>query len=478
MDCKIRAHRGAAAELCLRFGFLLVPVRTYVGIMRSLICIWTVCAVVIGCAAPGPDSAGDVRQDIAEISVSANVVDFAVHVILDVDGETKELTFQPTAATATGSLFVTPGTRTVVARAFLNDELIAASNPVIVEAQALVTTHVALRLIDVSAPQPRFGPIFDSIVFPTAVQAGVNAAFSATAVSPGNDPITYRWSSSCPDSTFGTTDTPTTTWFKPAVGSCQVTIVAVSRGISTSASFTIEVFPAGQADGAFDVTAVIVFNPQVFLTLDGLACGTDSSVGGGSCSSTIGLPSTSTFFMTVDDWRLSTPGTLDLSDSCGGEVRIVATTSTSIEGVWSPPASGGLCFLTGRAINGDGGVATVVAAVVTHPGTPGTSSVPQIDARVSVGNGPCRFQNSAGSEPTQCGTAQSIFFAEVEPTVDWGTGDPGTVRIAADCGGPPSTRVPYEWMPRGASGDRCTVTVRATSLQGVEGIAQAQFMFR
>jgi hypothetical protein len=446
--------------------------------MRSLICVLTVCTVALGCTASEPDSAGDVRQDIAEISVSANAIDSTLHVIMDVDGETKELTLQSATDTYTGSLFVTPGTKTVVARAFFNDELIAASNPVTVEVQSLVTTHIALRLIDVSAPQPVFGPIFDSIVFPTAVQAGDNATFSAAAVSPGNDPITYHWSSSCADSTFVTADAPTTAWFKPTVGSCPVTIVAVSRGIATSASFTIQVFPAGQADGALEVTAVVVFNPQVFLSLDSLGCGADSGLPGRSCTSTIGLPSTSTFFMSVDDWRLSTPGTLDLSDSCGGEVRVVATTLTSIEGLWSPPASGGLCFLTGRAINGDGGVATVIVAVLTHPGTPDTSTVPQIDATLFVGNGPCRFQNTADGEPTQCGTEESIFSAEVQPTVDWGTGDPGTVRIAADCGGQPSTRIPYDWAPRGTSGDRCTVTVRATSRQGVEGIARAQFTLR
>src|SRR4051812_15611654 len=210
--------------------------------MRSFYCGLAVCAVVAGCAPSASDPVGNVKQEVAEISVSTSFVDNTVHVVLDVDGETQELAFRSGTDTYAGSMFVEPGTRTVVARAFFNDELIAASNPVVVDVQPLVTTHLALRMIDVRAPQPVFGPIFDSIVFPTAVQAGVNATFAATAVSPSNDPITYLWSSSCADSTFSATDTSTTSWSAPTVGSCRITVVAVSRNISVSASFNVAVF--------------------------------------------------------------------------------------------------------------------------------------------------------------------------------------------------------------------------------------------
>jgi hypothetical protein len=154
---------------------------------------------------------------------------------------------------------------------------------------------------------------------------------------------------------------------------------------------------------------------------------------------------------------------------------IDATTPTSIEGRWFPPPSGGLCFLTGHATNGDGGVATVTAAVLTHPGTQGTSTVPQIDARLFTSNGLCQFHNTEGAEPTACLSAGRFGNASLQPTVDWGTGDPGTVRVTADCGHPSNSGFDYRWEVLGSSGGRCTVTVRATSLQGVQGVAQAQF---
>lgn len=46
-------------------------------------------------------------------------------------------------------------------------------------------------------------------------------------------------------------------------------------------------------------------------------------------------------------------------------------------GTWLPPVAGGVCFLTARAVNGDGVAATATAAVLVHPGTAPTVGPPQ-----------------------------------------------------------------------------------------------------
>ena len=58
-----------------------------------------------------------------------------------------------------------------------------------------------LRILDTTDQTSMFGPIFDSLAFPTSVQAGEPGTFALSVVAPGGDQVLYAWSSDCAEST-------------------------------------------------------------------------------------------------------------------------------------------------------------------------------------------------------------------------------------------------------------------------------------
>lgn len=444
--------------------------------MRVWIYGLIVSASAVGCATAGEEPTTTDRQGIAELRVDAAplLASGITRVTVDGAGQSSDLVQNPATGTFDGTVFLPAGTQRLVASAFSDDVLVAQSRPTQVAVQAGIVTRIEIRILDLT-PQgpPLYGPIFDSLSFPTTTQAGASVTFSISVVAPAGDPVTYAWSSSCPDATFSAPGAATTSWSKAAQGACTITAVGTSNGIPVVQSFVIAVFPAGSGSGAVDVSGVLVTAPALGIFLPGAGCNVFAG-GNASCPLMLASPATTSYEAEVFNWGSSTPGTLEVSDNCGGRFGTASRNPGDVSGSWLPPVGGGLCILTMRAVNGDGLASTLSAAILTRSGTPATAQPPQLF--VSFDNG-CAFQSSA--TPTDCGSLQAGGERLVFGNVFWADGLPGSVTIADDCAGAQPDAIgaffSATWSVPTTPGRACTTTVRATNLQGASTELAARY---
>jgi hypothetical protein len=280
------------------------------------------------------------------------------------------------------------------------------------------------------------------------------------------------------DATFTAPSAPTTGWSKAAQGTCTITVTATSNGFTIAQSFGIVVFPAGANFGAVGVSTTFITAPSVVLFMNTIRCGVGLFTDG-SCPGTIASPTASDYRVSVFNWGGSTPGTFDVSDSCGGRFGTSSREIDGVSGFWLPPVGGGLCFLTAHAVNGDGLATTVTAAVLTHPGTAATARPPQPFVVFQEFNFGCTFGSSAS--PTDCGPFQTGSQLSLNGQVSWDDGHPGSVTITDDCVGPrPDASdagffFSASWLAPDMPGATCTTTVRATNLEGVSTEVAARY---
>jgi len=342
-----------------------------------------VSALATGCGtAPMQPRAAD-HQGMAEFRVDAgpSLAVNLTRVTVEAAGQSQDLAANA-GGVFTGAMLLPTGMQTLVARAFSGDTQVGASQPTTVAVTAGIVTRVMLRILDTTDTRPIFGPIFDSLVFPTSVEAGSSGTFTISVVAPAHDPVTYSWTSSCADSVFSAPDAATTSWSRPAPGGCEIDVVATSNGFTVAQSFDIVVFPSGANSGAVDINGVFVAAPILELDLESLHC--DVSPGtNASCASTLASPVSTIYKAVVFSWGVSTPGTIEVSDDCRGRVTRDQTSPDLVGGTWLPPVRGGLCTVTARAVNGDGVAGTISAAVLTRPGAVPTTQ-PTGRAPISV----------------------------------------------------------------------------------------------
>ncbi|HET7500348.1 MAG TPA: hypothetical protein VFK02_05070 [Kofleriaceae bacterium] len=453
------------------------------GHMRASIQILILAVLAVGCTTNQSEAIDTDMQGIAEVHVAASPLLAAniTRLTVEAAGLTQELVLNPFAGTFDGTVFLPTGPQTLVARAFAGETLVGQSQPVAVEVQPGVVVRVICRILDLTAsPPPVFGPILDSLTFPTTTEVGASPAFSISVIAPAGDPVTYAWSSDCADATFSPPDAATTTFSKAAPGPCDVAVLATSNGFSVFQTFVIVVFPAGAGTGAVTATAAFVNRPAMVLNLPGLGCGVGSSVFGlsnSSCASSIASPQATDVFLSVlSAWGGSTPGTVELSDDCGGRFGTSSHGATGVSGSWLPPVNAGLCKLTARAVSGDGLVETVTAAVLVRAGTPATSQPPQIFGNVESG---CSLGDP--SSPPACGSIAAGAERSVVLSISWADGLPGSVVLSDDCAGvqrePSSAFFSFNpYLVAGQPGQTCTVRVRATSLQGASTEQALQYV--
>jgi hypothetical protein len=438
--------------------------------------------VIAGCTtSPAPATS----HGVAEVHVNAAPAILAdlTRFTVEAAGQIQDLVLDPASGTLDASLFLPAGMTTVVARAFVGDTLAGASAETAVDIEAGAVTRVTLRIIDQRVDEPLFGPILDSLVVPTTTTVGAQAAFAISAVAPAGDPITYAWSSDCADSTFSAPDAASTRWSSSSAESCRVTVVATSNEIALTESFLIVVFAAGTQSGALDADGEFIAQPQIGLELFGsVSCANENGFRiNASCPDSLTSPTTTNYMINVFNWGLSAPGTLELTDDCGGGISALSgEPGFTVQGEWLPPAAGGICQVTARAVNADGGVATATVAVLTHPGEVVTSMPPQISGQ--VGN-ECFF-SSTSPTPTRCpaqrvGTDTFFFLGGL----NWVDGTPGTVVVTDTCGRGRTVVLVDEsfarsWTLSGTPGATCTVTVEATSLEGATTQTSVQFLLQ
>jgi hypothetical protein len=225
---------------------------------------------------------------------------------------------------------------------------------------------------------------------------------------------------------------------------------------------------------------VFVAAPALGFTLGSLGCGVFRH-SNSSCSQTIASPSTSTFTLNTSSWGLSTPGSLELSDDCGGRFGVSFRNSDEIQGMWLPPTAGGLCLITGRAVNGDGAVGTTTIAVLVRGGTPPAPLVPQINAVLISQDIFCNFSNfNDQSSPRNCDGEFAGSSVSAIASANYLDGILGALEIEDDCGGGRTQAADPRsmsrlWTVAGPPGATCTVSVRATSWQGDRSVAVGRF---
>jgi hypothetical protein len=417
-----------------------------------------------------PDAQGTAELQIDASPLLAANVD---HVTVDVAGQTTDLGFNDHTGTFDGTLLVPVGMQTFVAHAFAGQMLVGQSAPTPATIQAGAITRVMIRILDVTSDSPPvYGPILDSLSFPTTATAGAPASFAVSVVAPAGDPITYAWTSDCPDSTFASPTAAATTWTKATAGSCTIQIVASSNGFSVGQSFVIIVFPAGSNAGAASVSAAFIRHPEMQFSLFNFGCVSNSSPGlSASCATTIASPSNAHYLLNVFDWGGSTPGPFAVSVDCGGLIGTDQLSSSIVGGPWVPPLGGGLCFFTGTATNGDGLTATVHMAVLSHAGT----ALPPADPPDVIGTlSNDRIGCSAAEDmPTECPPFAVGAAIRAGASVNWFDGLVGGVTVTDSCAGPqaivnasPGFHNTAPWTVSGRPGQACTTTITATNLEG------------
>jgi hypothetical protein len=226
-----------------------------------------------------------------------------------------------------------------------------------------------------------------------------------------------------------------------------------------------------------EVNGVFVAAPELHIELAGVGCSVFPGRSG-SCPMTIASPGTTAYAVSALSWGLSDPGTLEVSDNCGGQFASFGRVNNSLSGVWLPPVAGGICILTAHAVNGDALAASLSAAVVVHPGAPQPLAPPPAIV-VALNN--CVFSSSDPVSPADCGA----FFAgsAVNAFGDYGFGNgfPGSAILTDDCGGgvfAPSFlgfSLFLGWTLPQTPGTTCTIRLQVTNFQGTSSEAVAHY---
>lgn len=444
--------------------------------MKSGVSHLMIAIFIAGCAASHHDRLAADDQGLVEVRVDAASLQVASITRVTVEavaaGLSQDLARDPVSGSFGGTLILPAGRQSLVARAFSNDVLVGQSQPVDVDVQPGGVTRAMVRILDLTMePPPVFGPIFDSLTYPTTAQAGASVTLAVSVIAPAGDPVTYSWTSDCPDSTFGSPAAAATTWSKPTQGSCTLTVTATSNGFTIAQSFMIVVFPSGANSGAVNVDGVFVTQPTLALILFGGSCRVVAG-SNASCVETIASPITTMYQAGVISWGASPPGTLEVFDSCGGRFGVSQRPPDGLLGSWLPPIAGGLCIVTVRAVNGDGLTGTMSAAVLTRAGTAPMTQPP----RVAVAQ--LRGCPLTPAMPLDCGPIAAGTQLTLNANMDWTDGQPGSVTVTDSCAGalPAPDNAFFlndTWTVPDEPGTICTTTVQATNLQGVSAIPVA-----
>jgi hypothetical protein len=440
-----------------------------------LLCVSLAAAAGAGCVTTEDPTA--LAQGRAELRVDPRLLRADItHVTVEDGADSHELVRDPQTGTFSGTLVLAAGSHDLVARARAGATEVGVSPPTAVVVEAGVVTRVQLRILDTSGDAAtKFGPIFESLVHPTTTEVGQAASFAITVIAPTASPVTYDWSSDCADSTFATPTAAATTWTRPSPGACTINVTAFSNGFSTGQTFLLVVLPAGgTGTGAATVDAVFVDAPTLGISLSELGCAVSPGTNG-SCDRPA-IDTATAYAAGVVNWGGSTPGTFAFTDDCGGTFGISTSTPEGKTGFWLPPAAGGICILTARAVSGDGISATLEMAVVTKPRGPTSSDPPQLGIQ-AFGATICSVGTNA---TTDCGTIRPQETLSIFGSVSYGTGHPGAFTASDDCGGvltlgSDGIFISGTWRAPSSFFTTCNVRFDATSLEGVSSSSTLRF---
>jgi hypothetical protein len=249
--------------------------------------------------------------------------------------------------TFVGTLTLPVGQQTIRATAYFGGSPVG-EGEVTVNVVAGANPAVYLKIYDATgpAPTPDHGPIITSIVISkTTPVVNESVTFTATAIDPDGEPLTYEWAQSCASGHFGTPTQATTTWYSDAPAGCDITITVRSNGLSTSTFFHLTV--SAPLTGSLPLSVEFVPNPRI--TSVALSNGSEwcsvsrTGPSGASCPGTM-YPSQG---VTVYVYFNGGEATSQLLDNCGGSASLIASASGVASFQWTaPPFMAYPCILT------------------------------------------------------------------------------------------------------------------------------------
>ena len=307
---------------------------------------------------------------------------------------------------------------------------------------------------------------------PLSTVANQPTALSATVVDPDGQPVNVSWSSDCLDGQFTDPESATTEWTKSTQGTCTISMTASDGELTTVDSFKVVVFGEGANTGAVDVNGVFVAAPNIYLNLGAPNAFCDVFTGAvdGTCSGEIASPEVASLNAFVE-WGFSEPGTVEVSDNCGGSLQLFGQDPFFLGGEWRPPTGQTVCLISVRASTPEGVSSEVSAAILVRDGQPPPPPAgAQIEANFFHGGGSCFLP--LGETLVDCPQMQVDDIGFLDATVDWGGQPPGFVEVFDSCGGEfliLDNQDPFfvhaEWLTS-QPGD-CELRLRAVQIDGV-----------
>lgn len=271
----------------------------------------------------------------------------------------RDLAYNKTAATFSGSLMLPAGTQTLTARAYVDTQAVGqgAATVTIVAGQ---TASVFLKILDTSAPTPMpdSSPGIVALVLSTTrPTVGQPVTMSVSAADPNGDPLSYAWTSNCTSGSFSTTSSADTTWTNTAVGVCTVTATVTAKG--KSASQQVDIVTLDVASGVATVEGSYVSAPIISHTTasgSGFSCSRYHSDSDATCLQSLspGQVIQIASYFTFGEPPSADGGTgsidVTLTDNCGGPMlHLNASTlsmGNSAHTSWTAPSTPAVCVLT------------------------------------------------------------------------------------------------------------------------------------
>jgi hypothetical protein len=371
-----------------------------------------------------------------------------------------------------GTLALPAGPNTLVGEAFVFDELVGTSAPVPVEIQGGLVTAATIRILDITGGRDiGHSPIVLSLTHPLSTVVNQPAMLAISAVDPDNDPISATWFSECGDAVLSSPNDFVTDFTPLTAGTCRVHVTVSDGALSVTKSFNIVAFDEDAAGGAVDLDGAFVSAPQLSLDIytESYSCSVYSESADGTCAGSVSAP-TRPYVSTFVNWGNAVPGTIEITDNCGGQYRFPYTDPNFFQAEWLPPIDETVCLITARAVSGDGLFNQITAALLVRAGEPPPPADIQAFVQLYHNDGDCIL--SSGESAVDCPAIRAGNPALLLVDMFWDSAVPGVIDVRDNCGGELLLHVsdPFvlqaDWLAPFTPEQQCTIQVEAQSADG------------
>ena len=314
-----------------------------------------VAAIVMSVAGTGGASDGDITSAKAHVQVEVPKAFAGVITRMSVQVDAgEEIDLDVGVDQFTGLLVVPAGDRSFVGRAYdATGTLVGQSRTLQAHVTAGVIQGVELAILDLTQSESHFGPAVLGLTYPETGEVDAPFTLSFNVVNPDGSPVAIQWTSNCADGVFSDPTAATTTWTKPAVGGCAISVSATSGGFTVSRTFSVIVFPAGSQQGAVEITGRFVpapAQPQLSLSYSNGSCTITAGTADSTCQSPVQRGEAVNFSVYAYDYY----NTVTIADDCGGRFYYSYDYGYQKGGYWYAPADKASCIITATLTNSSG----------------------------------------------------------------------------------------------------------------------------